>query len=385
MDYAYILEAVRTPIGRKKGTLSRKPVPDLAAVVLKEIVKRTGINPLEIDDVVTGCAQQVGEQAFNLGRQAVLCAGLPIEVPATTIDRQCGSSQGALHFAAAEIMIGATELSIALGAESMNRVPMGSSFATAGHPFIESYTSRFGKFVPQGLGAEMIAEKWSLNRNELDAYSVISHQRVARAQVEGRFSKELVPVNVLAEDGQRIIFDKDECVRPTTTIEALAALKPSFKEDGKITAGNSSQISDGAAAVLLGSKEKARALGLRPRARILKQLVVGVDPVTMLTGPIPATKKILGKAGMTLKDMDLIEINEAFASVVLAWEKEYNPDMDKVNVNGGAIAIGHPLGATGCRLITTLLNELERQDKTLGLVTMCCGGGLGTATIIERV
>lgn len=385
MDYAYIVEAVRTPIGRKKGTLSRTPVPDLAGVVLKELVKRADIDPLEINDIVAGCAQQVGEQAFNLGRQSLLCAGLPIEVPATTIDRQCGSSQGALHFAAAEIMIGATDLSIALGAESMNRIPMGSSMATAGHPFIESYTSRFGKFIPQGLAAEMIADKWAISREELDAYALRSHQRVARAQEEGRFNNEVVPVNVVLEDGSRAIFNKDECVRATTTLQALSELKPSFKENGKITAGNSSQISDGSAAILLASKEKAKELGLRPRARILKQLVVGVDPVTMLTGPIPATRKILAKAGMTLSDIDLIEVNEAFASVVLAWAKEYNPDMDKVNVNGGAIAIGHPLGATGCRLVTTLLNELERQDKTVGLVTMCCGGGLGTATIIERV
>lgn len=385
MDYAYIVEAVRTPIGRKKGTLSRTPVPDLAAVVLKEIVRRADIDPLEINDVVAGCAQQVGEQAFNLGRQALLCAGLPVEVPATTIDRQCGSSQGALHFAAAEIMIGATDLSIALGAESMNRVPMGSSMATAGHPFIASYTSRFGQFIPQGLAAEIIADKWNISREELDAYSLRSHQRVARAQEERRFKNELVPVDVVLEDGSGAVFDRDECVRPSTTLPALLELKPSFKENGKITAGNSSQISDGSAAVLLASKEKSKELGLKPRARIIKQLVVGVDPVTMLTGPIPATRRILAKAGLTLRDIDLIEINEAFASVVLAWAKEHNPDMEKVNVNGGAIAIGHPLGATGCRLVTTLLNELERQDKTLGLITMCCGGGLGTATIIERV
>ena len=326
--------------------------------------------------------QQFGEQAFNIGRNAWLEAGLPIETPATTVDRQCGSAQQAVNFSAALIASGVHDVAIGGGVEHMGHISFADGMAVQsehGLAFSPELMERYN-LVPQGISAEMIADKWEIPRSELDEIGVRSHQLAAKATEEGRFDREIVPIQVNGDT-----HSTDQGIRPETTLEKLAELKTVFKEDGKITAGNSSQISDGAAAVLLMSREKADALGLAPRARVLDQTTVGVDPVMMLTGPIPATERLLDRNGMTIDDIDLIEINEAFASVVAAWRRELEPDMDRVNVNGGAIAIGHPLGSTGARLLTTLLHEMERDDKQVGLVTMCCGGGLGTGTLIERV
>jgi len=335
-----------------------------------------------VDDVVTGCVQQIGEQSLNIGRNAWLQAGLPVTTPATTIDRQCGSAQQAVNFAAALIAAGVHELTIGAGVEHMGRIPMfvGRKWADEiGTPYPPELLERHA-LVDQGLSAELIAERWDISRVALDEFSLRSHRRAAAATDQGRFGREILPFQV---NGDAHVTDQG--IRADTSLDALAGLNAAFSEDGRITAGNASQISDGAAAVLLASREKAEELGLKPRARIVDQTTVGVDPVIMLTGPIPATQKILERNGMTLDDIDLVEINEAFASVVLAWERELHPDMNRVNVNGGAIALGHPLGASGARLITTLLHELERSDGTFGLVTMCCGGGLGTATLVERL
>jgi acetyl-CoA acetyltransferase family protein len=380
MREVVIVEAVRTPIGRRNGALKDVHPVVLAAMALRELVSRAGIEPGVVEDVVMGCVSQVGEQAINIARNAVLQAGFPIEVPATSVDRQCGSGQQAIHFAANLIQSGVCDVTIGAGIESMSRLPIGSSTATGGYPFPPSLLEVY-PLVHQGLSAEMIAEQWNIAREELDAYGMRSHQLAGAAADAGYFDRELMSVSLA--DGSS--FTRDEGIRRDTSLERLATLQPSFKPDGRITAGSSSQISDGAAAVLLTTPEKAAELGLRPRARIVAQKVVGVDPVTMLTGPIPATKAVLAKAGLTLGDIDLVEINEAFASVVLAWERELHPDMTRVNVNGGAIALGHPLGASGARLMTTMLHELERRGGRYGLETMCCGGGLGTATIIERV
>lgn len=386
MREVVIVEAVRTPIGRRNGKLKDIHAIALGATVLSEVVKRSGIDAGEVDDVVMGCVMQVGEQSLNIGRTAWLHAGFPIETPATTVDRQCGSSQQALHFAANLIQAGTCDVTIAAGVESMTRVPMGSTARVegVGRPSTREIRSRF-ELVSQGISAEMIAEKWGITREECDKFSVESHRRAARATNEGRFESQIIPMEITTDGGEVEIFDRDEGIRPDSNNETLAKLKPSFRDDGLITAGNSSQIADGAAAVLLMTPERARDLEVKPRARIVAQAVVGVDPVFMLTGPIPGTEKVLKKAGLTLDEIDLIEINEAFAPVVLAWKKEFNPNMEKVNVNGGAISLGHPLGATGARLATTLLNELERTGGRYGLETMCCGGGLGTATIIERI
>jgi acetyl-CoA acyltransferase len=334
---------------------------------------------------------QVGEQSLNIGRSAVLAAGWPEAVPATTVDRQCGSSQQALHFAAQGVIAGAYDVVVASGIEGMTRTPMGSSIVRdLGFPFGPRVMKRYepvGGLKSQGIGAEMIADKWGISRESLDEFSVQSHRRAARAQAEGRFDNEIVKIPVRDDEGNDTaeIFAADEGVRPDSNIEALANLKPAFKEDGKVTAGNSSQITDGSSAVLIMSEEKAKQLGLTPRARFHAFALAGVDPVSMLTGPIPATAKILDKTGLTLDDIDLVEINEAFASVVLAWQLEHKADLDKVNVNGGAIALGHPLGASGAKLCATLLNELERTGGRYGLLTMCEGGGLANATIIERL
>jgi len=335
---------------------------------------------------------QVSEQALNIGRNAVLAAGWPESVPATTIDRQCGSSQQALHFAAQGVMAGAYDVVVAAGVESMTRTPMGSSVVRElGFPFGPRMMARYapkGGLVGQGIGAEMIADQWGISREELDAFSVQSHQRAARATAEGRFENEITPVAIRDDEGHDTeeFLTSDEGIRPDSTVETLAKLKPAFKpEGGKITAGNSSQITDGASAVLIMSEEKASALGLRPRARFHAFALAGVDPITMLTGPIPATTAVLERAKLTLDDISAVEINEAFASVVLAWEKEHHPNMELVNPNGGAIALGHPLGASGGKLLATLLNELERTDGRYGLLTMCEGGGLANATIIERL
>jgi acetyl-CoA acyltransferase len=340
--------------------------------------------------VIMGCVMQVAEQSLNVGRNAVLAAGWPESVPATTIDRQCGSSQQAVHFAAQGVMAGAYDIAIAGGIESMTRTPMGSSVVRdLGYPFGPRMMQRYTEtgLPGQGIGAEMIADKWGISREELDAFAVQSHTRAARATAEGRFENEIVPVVVRDDEGKDTdeVFATDEGIRPDSTVETLAKLKPAFKEDGKITAGNSSQITDGASAVLIMSEEKANALGLRPRARFHAFALAGVDPVTMLTGPIPATTTVLERAKLTLDDIDAVEINEAFASVVLAWEKEHHPNMELVNPNGGAIALGHPLGASGGKLTATLLNELERTNGRYGLLTMCEGGGLANATIIERL
>jgi acetyl-CoA acyltransferase len=380
-----IVEAVRTPIGRghpEKGYYRDTHANELLARTYTELIARAGIAPETVEDVVCGCVQQFGEQGFNVGRNAWLQAGLPIETPATTVDRQCGSAQQAVNFGAALIAAGVHDVVIGSGVEHMGHIPMGVSFKwteDVGSPWPPELLDRYA-LVPQGLSAEMIADKWELPRSELDELALRSHRLAARATEEGRFEREIVPFSVNGDT-----YVSDQGIRPDTSLEALAGLKPAFKPDGRITAGNSSQISDGAAAVLLMSAEKAGELGVTPRARIVDQTTVGVDPVIMLTGPIPATRKLLERNGIGIGDLDLIEINEAFAPVVLAWQRELEPDMDRVNVNGGAMALGHPLGSTGARLITTLLHELERSDKELGLVTMCCGGGLGTGTLIQRV
>ncbi len=375
-----IVEATRTPIGRRNGALREEHPVMLAAQVLREVTRRAGIEPGIVEDVVWGCVSQVGEQGFNVARNAVLAAGFPIEVPATTVDRQCGSGQQAIHFAANLIQSGVCDVTIAGGVENMSRLPIGSSISVGGNPFPPSLLEVY-PITHQGLSAEMIAEKWNISREEMDAFGLRSHQLAAAAQDAGAFDREIVSVGL--SDGATLT--RDEGVRRDTTLERLATLQPAFKPDGKVTAGSSSQISDGAAALLLMTPQRAQELGLRPRARIVAQRVVGVDPVMMLTGPIPATQQILQRAGLTINDIDLFEINEAFAPVVLAWEKELHPDMERVNVNGGAIALGHPLGASGARLMVTLLHELERRGGRYGLQTMCCGGGIGTATIIERL
>jgi acetyl-CoA acyltransferase len=391
MTSAVIVDAVRTPGGRRNGKLRGWHAVDLAAEPLKALVERNDLDPAVIDDVIMGCVMQVGEQALNVGRNAVLAAGYPESVPATTIDRQCGSSQQALHFAAQGVMAGAYDVVVAAGVEQMTHTPMGSSVVRdLGFPFGPQMMNRYaerGGLVSQGISAEMIADQWELSRQDLDAFGARSQQYAARATAEGRFEREIVPVKVRDDEGQETdeVLRTDEGVRPDTTAEVLGNLKPAFKPDGKITAGNSSQITDGAAAVLIMSEEKANALGLIPRARFHTFALAGVDPVTMLTGPIPATRSVLERAKMSIDDMDLVEINEAFASVVLAWEKELHPDMDKVNVNGGAIALGHPLGCSGAKLMSTLLNELERSGGRYGLETMCEGGGMANATIIERL
>ena len=380
-----IVEAVRTPVGRgheEKGYYKDVHPSNLLAKSYTELIERSGIDASEVEDVVAGCVQQFGEQAFNIGRNAWLEAGLPIETPATTLDRQCGSGQQAVNFAAALIASGVHDVVIGGGVEHMGHISFADGLAVQqehGLAFSPQLMERYN-LVPQGISAELIADQWEIPRSELDEIGLRSHQLAAKATEEGRFDREMIPIRVNGDT-----YTTDQGIRPDSTLEALAGLKPAFREDGKITAGNSSQISDGAAAVLLMSREKAEALGLTPRARVVDQTTVGVDPVIMLTGPIPATRRILERNGMKIDDIDLIEINEAFASVVAAWRRELEPDMDRVNVNGGAIAIGHPLGSTGARLLTTLLHELERDDKQTGLVTMCCGGGLGTGTLIERI
>jgi acetyl-CoA acyltransferase len=391
MTTAVIVDAVRTPGGKRNGKLRGWHAVDLASETLKAIAERNKLDPALIDDVIMGCVMQVSEQSLNIGRNAVLAAGWPESVPATTIDRQCGSSQQAIHFAAQGVMAGAYDIAVAAGVESMTHTPMGASVVRDyGFPFGPRMMARYaekGGLKGQGIGAEMIADQWDISREDLDAFSVQSHQRAARATAEGRFENELVPVIVHDEEGKDTdeFLSADEGIRPDSSVETLANLKPAFKEDGKVTAGNSSQITDGSSAVLIMSEEKANALGLRPRARFHAFALAGVDPITMLTGPIPATTTVLERAKLTMDDIDAVEINEAFASVVLAWEKEHHPDMEKVNPNGGAIALGHPLGASGGKLMASLLNELERTNGRWGLLTMCEGGGLANATIIERL
>ncbi len=385
MPTAVIVDAVRTPIGRRNGTLAGTHPVDLAALVLRQLVERNDVDPALVEDVIMGCVMQVGEQAVNIGRNAALTAGFPDTVVGTSVDRQCGSSQQAAHFAAQGVIAGAYDIVIAAGVEVMSRVPMGASvMGEWGSPFSEAMTARYPNLVPQGISAEMIAEKWGLDREQLDELSLESQRRAAQATDEGRFESQILGVPVTTDEGEST-FTVDETFRRDTSLEKLGQLKPSFKPDGIVTAGNSSQISDGASGLLVMSEEKADELGLRPLARFHAFALAGADPVLMLTAPIPATAGVLERAGMKLDEMDLVEINEAFASVVLAWEAEYAPDMSKVNVNGGAIALGHPLGCSGARLMTTLVHELERTGGRWGLQTMCEGGGMANATVIERL
>jgi acetyl-CoA acetyltransferase family protein len=379
-----IVEAARTPIGRghaEKGYYKDVHPNELLGATYKGVIERAGIDPAEVEDVVAGAVSQVGEQSNNIARNAWLQAGLPVTTPAATVDRACGSAQQAVSYAAGLIAAGVHDVMIGGGVEHMGRVPMGSNIADFkyGTPYPQELLDRY-ELIPQGLSAEMIADKWEIPRSEMDELGLRSHQLAHQATEEGRFEREIVPFK---NNGDTYVTDQG--IRPDTSLEALAALKPAFKPDGKVTAGNASQISDGAAAVLLMSRDKADALGLTPRARIFDMTTVGVDPVIMLTGPIPATQKLLDRNGMTVNDIDLFEINEAFSSVVAAWRRELDPDMDRVNVNGGALALGHPLGSSGARLITTILHELERSDKELGLVTMCTAGGTGTGTILQRI
>jgi len=381
MRDAVIVGAARTAVGRKGGKLSAVRPDDLAAHVLKELVARVTIDPREVEDVIVGCVDQLGEQGFNIARNAALIAGFPLDVCGTTLDRMCGSGQQAANFAAMGVMSGQYECVVAGGVEHMTRVPMGSNAMGPGEgPLSPKLQERFN-IVPQGTSAEIIAEQWGLKRDELDEFAAQSHEKAGRAIAEGRFAREIVPVTL--PDGT--LFDTDEGVRVPVNREKIAQLAPSFKPDGVVTAANSSQISDGAAALMFMSADRAKALGLTPRARVVATALAGVDPVIMLTGPIPATQRVLKKAGLELDDIDLFEINEAFASVVLAWGRELHPDMTKVNVNGGAIALGHPLGCSGAKLMTTLVHELERTGGRYGLQTMCIGFGQGIATIIERL
>jgi acetyl-CoA acyltransferase len=377
MREAVIIDAIRTPVGRRDGGLKSWHPVDLLAHTLKTIVQRNKLDPALVDDVVAGCVGQVGEQAFNVARNAVLAAGFPESVPGTTVDRQCGSSQQAAHFAAQGVIAGSYDVAIACGVESMSRVPMGSNGAGPGQPFGPLVMRRYNDVMfHQGIGAEMMAERWKITRDELDAFSLESHRRAASATEEGRFCNEIAPVGQLT---------RDEGIRVGTTLEKMASLKPAFKPDGVITAGNSSQISDGAASVLIMERGVAEKLELRPLARFVAFALAAEDPVIMLSAPIPATRKILDRAGLSLEDIDRVEINEAFASVVLAWQRELNADLSKVNVNGGAVALGHPLGASGARLMTTLVHELQRSGGRYGLQTMCEGGGMANATLIERM
>jgi acetyl-CoA acyltransferase len=392
MPTAVIVDAVRTAGGKRNGKLSGWHPADLAGEVLRQLVERNQLDPALIDDVIMGCVMQVGSQGLNIGRNAVLAAGFPESVPATSVDRQCGSSQQAAHFAAQGVIAGAYDIAIAAGVEVMTTTPMGASMTPGSMPFGPRVLSRYPNLVPQGISAEMIAEKWGITREELDAFGAESQRRAEQATAEGRFDNEIVGVTekrLDKETGNIVESDtlvlQDEGIRPGTTPETLANLKPAFKPDGIVTAGNSSQISDGASAALIMSEEKAKELGLTPRARFHTFALAGVDPVTMLTGPIPSTEKVLAKSGLSADDIDLFEVNEAFASVVLAWQKELGTDLAKTNVNGGAIALGHPLGCSGTKLLATLLNELERTGGRYGLQTMCEGGGLANATIIERI
>lgn len=401
MPDAVIIDIVRTPGGRRNGALSGWHPVDLAAETLKALAERNDVDPAIVDDVIMGCVMQAGAQALNVGRNAVLAAGWPEDIPSTTIDRQCGSSQQAAHFAAQGVMAGAYDCVIAAGVEVMSLVPMGASIGRdVGFPFgeaidryrdVELIEGHKG-LVGQGISAEIIANEWDLSRDDLDAFGALSQERAEKATAEGRFDNEIISVVSKIRDketGEVKVLDtmltSDEGIRPGTTAEGLGKLKPSFLPDGKVTAGNSSQICDGASAALIMSAEKAAALGLTPRARFHTFALAGVDPVRMLTGPIPATTKAMQRSGLGIGDFDHIEINEAFASVVLAWEKEHRPDMAKVNPNGGAIALGHPLGGSGTKLMATMLNELERTGGRYGLQTMCEGGGMANATVIERL
>lgn len=379
MTNAVIVDALRTPVGKRGGQLSDIHAVDLASLTLEAITERNGLDPALVEDVIFGCVTQSGEQSFNIARNAALAAGFPEEVPGTTVDRMCGSSQQAAHFAAQGVMAGAYDVVIAGGVESMSRVPMGYNAQGPGMPFGPKMSERYAHtLVPQGISAEMIADKWGLSRERLDLIAYDSHQRAERATTEGRFESQ-----ILAVETSTGVATRDEGIRADSTVETLASLKPAFKPDGRVTAANSSQISDGAAALLIMSETRSEELGMEPMARFHTFALAGVDPVMMLTGPIPATDQALAKAGMTIDDIDLFEVNEAFASVVAAWLDETGADWEKTNVNGGAIALGHPLGASGAKLMTTLVHEMKRTGSRWGLQTMCEGGGMANATILE--
>ena len=391
MQRAVVVDAVRTPTGKRNGKLEGYHPVDLAAITLRALVERNDLDAGLVDDVIMGCVMQTGEQGINVGRNAALAAGFPEEVVGTTIDRQCGSGQQSSHFAAQGVMAGAYDVVIAAGVESMTRVPMGITAQQGpGKPFGPLMVDRYARsLVPQGISAEMAAEKWSLSRESLDRIAYDSHMRAVRATEEGRFSREIVPVEV-PMNGSTGMMVTDEGIRPDTSMQVLEDLRPVFKPDGVVTAGNSSQISDGAAAVLVMSEAKAEQLGLSPMARYVQFSLAGVDPISMLTGPVPATARVLERAGLTVDDIDLFEVNEAFASVVGLWLAEHggsDPDAlwERTNVNGGAIALGHPLGGTGAKLTATLVHEMERREARYGLQTMCEGGGMANAMILERV
>lgn len=378
-----IIDAVRTPIGRghrEKGYYKDTHPASLLAACYRGLLERTGVDPLSVGDVLAGCVSQYGEQTYNIARTAWLQAGLPFEVPATTIDRQCGSAQQAVNFGAALIAAGIQDVVIAAGVEHMGHNPLVDPFdGPHGVAWTDELRSQYDVQV-QSVGAELIADEWGVSRRDMDEIGVMSHQRAGTATEEGRFEREVIPMHI---DGATVA--KDQGIRPETTLDALTGLRPAFAADGRLTAGNSSQISDGAAAVLMTSQRKAEELELAPRAKIVDQVTVGVDPRTILTGPIPATQKLLERNALAMSDIDLFEVNEAFACVLVAWERELGADLDRVNVNGGAIALGHPVGATGTRLFATLLHELERTDQEIGIITMCCGGGIGTGTLVKRI
>ncbi|WP_010647931.1 thiolase family protein [Oceanobacillus massiliensis] len=382
MREAVIVEAVRTPVGKRNGALSEIRAEDLAAMALEEVIHRSGIAANLVEDVIMGCVTQTGEQSFDIGRQAALIAGYPVEVPGTTIDRQCGSSQQAVHFAAQAIISGDMDIVVAAGIENMSRVPMGSN--QQGVKPSEKLTSKY-EIINQGISAERIAGKWEISREEMDAFSIESHEKAIHAMKKGYFNKEIIPLKVIRADGTQTVINQDEGPREGSSMEKMAGLKPAFLKNGRITAGNSSQISDGAAAILIMSREKAEELGYKPKFKILARVVIGSDPTLMLTGPIAATEKVLKKAGLSMDAIDIFEVNEAFASVPIAWLKETGANPNKLNPNGGAIALGHPLGASGARLMVTMLYELERTGKRYGLQTMCEGHGMANATIIERL
>ena len=392
MHSAVIVDAVRTPVGKRDGKLSGYHPVDLAAGTLAALAERNDLDTGLVEDVIMGCVMQTGEQSVNVGRNAALAAGFPETVVGTTVDRQCGSGQQAAHFAAQGVMAGAYEVVVAAGVESMTRVPMGVTAQQGpGKPFGPMMRDRYQQgLVPQGISAELIAEKWGLSRRALDKIACDSHMRAARATEEARFEREITPVKITLEDGSSEVMTKDEGIRPGTTMEVLAGLRPVFKPDGVVTAGNSSQISDGAAALLIMSEERAEQLGMEPMARFAGFAMSGVDPVTMLTGPIPVTSKVLERTGLRSDDIDLFEVNEAFASVIGAWLAEHggsDPDglWERTNVNGGAISIGHPLGCSGAKLTTTLVHEMERSGARYGLQTMCEGGGMANGMILERI
>lgn len=380
MSEAYIVDGVRTPFGRRQGGLSTVRPDDLAAHTLKALVKRRDLDPLEVEDIRLGCVTQVGEQGYNIGRLAPMIAGFPVEVPGVTVNRMCASSLETVNQAAQAIMANVHDIVIAAGVESMSRVPMGSDGSTFSDDLLKQYN-----IIPQGLSAELIAEKWHLTREALDSFSYQSHQRAVASQKAGYFAREIVPVEVVQADGSKAVISHDEGPRGDTTLEKMSTLRTVFKPDGVVTAANSSQITDGSTALILASEDAVRRHDWTPRGRVVAMSVVGVDPIIMLTGPIPATANVLAKAGLQFSDMDVIEINEAFASVVLAWGAEYDPDWDRVNPHGGAIALGHPLGASGGRLVLTALNHLEETRGRYGLITMCIGWGMAVATIIERL